>query len=403
MDTPKRPHNLLRWIIGGALLLAIFGQHLMWNSVSPILSVIVDDLGVGLTEGGTLTSVICIMITLGSLCYDKISPYVSAKGLFLFGLGAIVAAQFLFLIPGDYTGAVGLRVLSGIGMGLLLPTYAALVMSNFSEDERPIVNTIYGAVPYAASILCLGITVPIFNACSGSWRQTMAALGVLMLAFTLIWLFVMPRVRDEEKTESEQASRKGVLGKVARNPQVLLLMAADFFDLWGYNYMASFAPTFFTTECGMSLEQSSQLFAVFPVAGLAAGLLCGFWMSKVGLRKPFTWPMHLLIFGGTLMVAFCDGWLRIAGLFLAGFGNAGWSPALYTIPMEFKGMTQLERSVAYSFIFALGHIAAFASPVVGGWLGELITLKWTMVIFAFAALFAAIACFFLQETGHRRK
>ena len=406
----KRENTLLtteyspwRWLVGAVILISIFSYYILWNSPSPILSVMIGDLQISLSAGGLLTSVLAVVITVMGLAYDGIRRLLPARHLFSLGLLLIALGQIFLFFAHSFGSALSFRILFGVGLGLATPVYAVLVMENFPEKERPVINTLFGAAPYGASVLCLALTVPLFHACGDNWNKTMLVYGLAMLVIVLLWLMVSRHAKSGSQAVAKEENTKGLLREVMRNRQVQLLMLADVCDLWGYHFLSSFAPTFFTTECGMSLEQSSLLFSIFPLAGLGAGLLCGFWMSRVGLRKPFTWPMHLLIFAGTLMMALGSGWLRIAGLFLAGFGNAGWSPALYTIPMEFKGMTPLKCGVAYSFIFAIGHLAGFLSPVVGGWLGERLSLGTAMVIFSFAALLAAWATFRMEETGQRRR
>ena len=259
-------------------------------------------------------------------------------------------------------------------------------------------------MPYLATGLSLSVTVPLLRLCHDSWRLTMCCFGLLMLLIGALWFALRRRVHGGAPGADAAADAGGsLLRQVIRDRQVQLLAVADFCDMWGYNFLSAFLPTYFYTEAGMTLEQSSQLSAIFPVAGVAGALICGLWMSRLGLRKPFTWPMHLMIFAGTFLAVCGQGWLRVLGIVMCGFGNAGWSPALFTIPMEFPGMDARRTGVAYSFIFSMGYAAAFVSPLLGGWIGDHFSLKAALLIFSGFAMLAAVSTFLMRETGRRNR
>ncbi len=90
--------------------------------------------------------------------------------------------------------------------------------------------------------------------------------------------------------------------------------------------------------------------------------------------------------------------LRVMGIVLAGVGNAGWAPALYTMPMEFEGMPPERVGVIFSVMLSMGYLAAFISPIVGGAIAEWAGLQATIAIFALFALAAAVCTFRMRET-----
>jgi MFS family permease len=109
--------------------------------------------------------------------------------------------------------------------------------------------------------------------------------------------------------------------------------------------------------------------------------------------------MHLIIFAGTFMAVNGTGTVRLAGVFLAGFGNAGWAPALFTMPMEFEDMNPARVGAVYAVMLSAGFLAAFVSPWAGGWLGQQIGLHDTIFYFSFSSLIAALCTFMMEETG----
>lgn len=399
----EKKYGAWRWTTGGVLLVGILSQNLLWNAPAPVLTVLLSDLSIDLARGGMLTSIICLVLGLSSLLFDRLGGRVTATRLFLAGLALMAGGQMLLRVTVGYPDLLFCRALTGVGMGLCAPVYAVVVMENFPERERPLMNTLYAALPYAASFLGLSVCVPLLRACGGSWRAMMLVYGAFVAGVALLWALAMPKVRCPRLRESREGRQKGLLREVVKNRECRLLCLADMCDMWGYNCLSAFLPAYFQMDAGMSMERAAALTAIFPVAGIAAGLGCGALMTRVGLRKPFTWPMHLMIFAGTLLLVLGEGPVRILGIVLAGFGNAGWAPALYTMPMEFEGMTALRAGAVFAFMLAMGFLSAFVSPLVGGWLGERLSLRATLLLNAAAALLAALFTFLMKETGPARK
>ena len=389
-----------RWFLGVILLLGVLGESLLWFAPSPVLTVIMADLQMDLVWGGLLVSIVCLGISGMSLLSAPLVSRVDAKYIFLAGLLLMSLGQIASLAIASSFSAIMTRVLVGLGMGLCLPIYGTLTMLNFPAEERPLLNTIFSATPYIATALTYLATVPLFEV-SGSWRLAMFWYGVFVIIIALAWGGISRISKPSHMTRRRK--EKNLLGIIFRNRQVKLLSVAYICDLWGFNFLSAYLPTYFTAEVGLSLAASSALTSIFPIAGVIAGLGCGLWMTKIGLRKPFTWPMHLMIFVGTILAVLTTDLWRIVGIAMAGFGNAGWAPALFTMPMEFEGMTPERVGVTMAVFSAIGYMGAFVSPLVGGWLGEVFSLKVTLLLFSLVSVLAAIVTFFMQETGPRRK
>lgn len=400
-----------RWLTGTLLLLGIFATHILTNVPSPILPLINDDLRITLAQSGFFMSVICIIFSFSNFFLSGIGDRFNSKIIFLLGLLLMAGGQLLFIVTNGYLDLLVYRCITGVGMGICNPVYAMLVMENFPDNERPLINTIYAALPYAATFVALYTVVPMYYAFGESWRLTLGAFGAIIVIIAVVWFLCLPKIASPDlskhkikDTDEENPGMRRLLVDVAKNREVRLLTVADIADTWGYNFLNTFLPTYFYLEQGMSLEQAAALTSIFPLVGVIAGLLGGYFMTKVGLRKPFTWPSHLCVFAGTLMLVLGTGPVRIAGIILAGVGNAAWAPALFTMPMEFEGMTPAKAGAAFAFIFGIGYLlGAFLSPLVGGWMGDIMSLRSALIVNSFVALVAAICCFLMKETGPKKK
>ena len=397
----KQTNRVWRWGTGAILLLGVLCQSLLWNAPSPVLPKILSDLGIDLARGGMISSVICLVLSTFALCFDRLGERMQAKYLFLTGLVIMAASQILLRFTAGYWDLLFCRAFTGVGMGICTPVYAVVVMEEFPEEERPLINTLYAILPYLASFLGLSLAAPLLRLSNGDWRQVMLYYGLFTAVIALLWGLTTRRMRGTAAGQKE--TQTGLIRTVITNRACRLLCLADLCDMWGYNCLTAFLPSYFQLEAGMSLEESAALTAIFPVTGIVAGLSCGALMTRLGLRKPFTWPMHLMIFFGTILLVVGTGPVRIAGIVLAGFGNAGWAPALYTIPMELEGITPLRAGAVFALMLAMGYLAAFFSPLVGGWIGDRASLRTALLINSIAALLAALFTALMRETGPAKK
>ncbi len=357
-----------------------------------------SDLAIDMTRGGVLMSIIMLIYSAATYGMDLVSRRIRAHMLFLAGLIVMAAGEILHIWIRAFPDMMFCRALLGVGMGILAPVYATLVMENFSEGERPLINTIYAGLPYIASFAVLYTIVPLYKAFDGSFRATLGAFGIPVLAVIGLYLAVMKKIRSPKPKAEERAT----IREVAMRREVRLLLLSDACDMWGFTFISSFLPTFFRLDAGMSLEGAAALTSLFPIAGIIGCFLGGALMIRVGRRKPFTWPMHLMIAVGTWLIVFFDGPLRVVGVILAGFGNAAWAPALYTMPMEFEGVTPRMAGAIFCFVFGTGYIAGFLSPILGGWIGDQIGLRAAFILNGFVAVVAALATLAMKETGPGR-
>ena len=396
--------NNYRWIIAFIVFMGIMGMNVMWFVPSPLLTIIMQDLDINLTLGGLGISILCLLIAIFSLIGGWLGERIGSKKAFMYGLWLMGAGAAACYFVDSFIGFFISRIVIGIGAGLCLTISGVIVMKWFPEGERPYINTFNSLLPYVATVFTFTLTIPLFVLLSHSWRMVIVIWGIFLIITALAWSIWGKEGADSKDAiiETKQTLGWGLYAQVWKNREVRLLSVALAGDLWSFQFLTSILPTFYSMEMGMSLEISSRLTAIFPVAGIVAGLLCGIWMSRLGLRKPFTYPLHVMIFIGTFMAINYGGFLRVLGIAMAGFGNAGWAPALFTMPMEFEDMNPEKVGVVFSIMLSIGYLAAFISPWLGGWLAEIISIHHTIFLFSLSSLIAAVCTFLMKETGTRR-
>ncbi len=398
---PQGPKKPLPKTLTGVLLGGLLLQNVLWFAPASLLPVIRQQLSLSLSQGGLLISIVCL---LGAL----VGPF---SGYFIrrFGIGHCFTLSLLLVclgsvgtvLAGGFAAMLACRFLFGAGFGLALSLAASAFTAWFSPKQRPFLNALYAVLPYIASAANFLLSVKFFYAAGENWRLTLCLPGLLGLGLLALWLALcrFRHTRLPAESGPGKLPYKALMRDILKDRQAKLICLADICDMWGFQFLSSFLPTFLYEQGRRSLDEASSLTSLFPIIGIAAGLFFGFLMGKSGKRKIFTWPMHLCIFAGTLLIAFGGGPLQIVGILLAGLGNAGWAPALYTMPMEFTGMNPARVATLFSVMLSLGFLAAFLSPIIGGWLAGYIGLRYTLLAFSFFALLAAIATLAMKETA----
>ncbi len=388
-----------RFLIVTVMFLGLMMQNILWFAPAPFLSIIVEELGMNMAQAGLSMSIIGLITAISGLFLGGFFINVGIKKTFSMALILMSIGSFMNLIVNGFWALLLARILIGIGFGFCLPVAGTVIMTYFTQEERPYLNTVNSLLPYLATAMTFILTIPVFKLL-GSWRMTLALPGVFSLGALLLWLKYY--FDQTEAMQVEERLNRNILRELIKNREVVLLTIADICDMWSFQFVTTYMATFFYTEALLSLEKSSYLMSIFPIAGIIAGLSCGIAMSKIGLRKPFTWSLHLTIFIGTTMALYLTGFGRMFGIFLSGFGNAGWAPALFTMPMEFDDMTPEKVGAVYALMLSGGFLAAFVSPFLGGYLTKFMSLRTVLFLFSMPSLLAAFVTWNMKETGRKR-
>ena len=184
-------------------------------------------------------------------------------------------------------------------------------------------------------------------------------------------------------------------------------------DFFCYAYLVVVLPAFFAEAGGMEPVRAGQWAALaFPAMGILGTLLGGWLMARLGRRKMVLSAGQLVKLAGMLVLTLGIGfslWLGVAGAVLFGLGNGMWMPALYAMPMHMPDMTPSRVGAAFALISSCGFAAGFVSPILGGWLTDLLAasaagpaahafgLKWSLFPFGFPNLVSFAASLPLRE------
>ncbi len=314
-------------------------------------------------------------------------------GLVLIGLVTLVTAAVR-----SPTELVLLRLITGLGLGGVIPNVGALVaeMTPARHRGRVLVIVTMG-VPLGIALPGLVATtlVPVWG-----WRALLIVGGVLPLLVALAGVFALPESGKFLAARATGANRGNVFaGDLAVVTPLLWFCQAA-------NQMANFfaltwLPTLLASASATASGHGSATAALFSLGGLISGVVLLFVLDRLG-----TAPILLLFVVGAPLVAcmaLADLPPALHALVIAGAGLCVTGVQIgITALLAIVYPTPI-RSVGVGWTQAAGRVGALAAPVVGGILLGL-NVPMRDLPFAPALLMAlgAIACAWLAWLFHRR-
>lgn len=401
-----------RWMMMFLCVLALLGQTFTWLAPAPLLGKIIAGLDISVGKAGSLLTVITLVTGIfafaGSYFVDKLGAKLAMFfGLLMFGLGGCLS-----YFATDYLTIFGFRFLVGLGFGIALPIAGVIVASWFAPREQQYMNAIIVIVSYVGMALAYTITLPIYDLV-GSWQKTLSCIGAYVVVVAFVWMVLaknkpIPELLDKPDGDPVDplavvVKKASGLKQAAKRKEVWLLTLMLLGVMWTFNTFTTFLAMFFEQSRGMDMAVASGITGALPIAGVIGGVLCGVATGKLGLRKPFTWPLFILMFVGAVGSVYVEsGPLLYLSVGLLGFGAAGFSPIFFQVPMELEGATPEMVGGALAIIIGVSYILSYFSPLAFGLLVEGLGFATTLLLFAGSMALSTVAGLMIAETGWRR-
>lgn len=312
-----------------------------------------------------------IGMTLGAVALAPFADRYGRKLLML--LAALLMSSSIYLTSWatSLESLMVFRLLSGLGIGIMMATSAALTAEVVPSKTRGFwVSLIVAGYPVGAVLT--GLISASFIGKYG-WEQLyVLAGGVSLIALPVLYFFLKESAVFKEVKAEKFVSPSGLFTSNYRN-NTLKLWLALFLCFATLYYLISWIPKL-ASNAGLPLELAIYAGTVFNTGAVFGILVQGYLSTKFGLTKVVG---NLLILSMLFLVGF--GLLKgsavlLVILFLLGFGVQGGFVGLYAIAASLY-TTQI-RATGVGWSIGLGRIGGIIGPVVGG---ILVAAGFTMV------------------------
>jgi MFS family permease len=356
-----------RWLL--LLCLAQCFIMLVFINYSAVLPLLKSEWGMNNTMAGSIFSVYQLGYIASGVLLSSLTDRLNTRNIFVISALWSATANLLFALwAHDYTSAMVLRALTGIGMGGTYMPGLKLVAEKFPPHERGKAIGIYvGALMLGAS-LSLAVTGAV--ASLAGWRAAFVTCSVGVFIGMALVLPVFRGYRPTIYTKPEQSFQKEVL----RNRPALLMILGYTSHMWEMYGMRSWLAPFFTAALvgygiasGTATGWAATIAAVIIGIGAFSTAITGTLSDRLGRTRTIT-----LVMLASAFLSFIFGWLinvtpyltLVVGL-LYGYLIVAESPVFSTGLTELVTPAYLGSAMGMQSL--IGYSAAMISPTVFGW------------------------------------
>ena len=360
-------------------------------------------------------------MTAGSLLIAPLADRLGRRWMTLASLLAVTVGMLASAVTETPAQLALARVVTGLGIGAMLPSLATVVAEYSSHRRRELcVSVMSTGYPIGATIGGIGA---VFIVHSFGWRGIFALGGLLSLAMLPVVLWGLPeslaflmarRPKDalerinlllrrlgreplERVPEARSEKRRSAISDVVRGrlgASSAALWSAFFCVMLSFYFVMSWTPKLLV-DAGLRPEQGISGGVLLNVGGIAGGLVLGLLAARVGLFR----IVALSMLGGALAIA-GFGWLgqtlapAMAMALVVGWFLFGSMVGLYAVmPSVYPAGV---RNTGAGLSIGVGRIGAMLAPYAAG---LLLQAGWsssvTYVVFAVPLVAAATGTYVL--------
>jgi cyanate permease len=357
-----RTSSRYRFVIAGLVFAAHLSMGLNLFPISPLVPIIIKDFEINNTLAGLLGGLPLLVRAFMGLPGSVVINRFGLNRIFTvswFLIGCLVLSS----IAPSFLCLLFLRIVYGVGAGLLRPATGPLIMQWFGPGERHIINSLDVAIVTFGMAASVSIGAPLAEVIG--WRNVLGLFGGIGLMGAIAWSRLSPTQIATEDARRDFVLRE--LWSVLRDRTIVLIIVGDSLVFIQYAALTSWLPTFFHEWRGMSLEQAGYLTGLLPFVGIISVLVGGFLARKVEAKRLFFIVPGILVgLGG--FGSFLTGKTATisASVIVLGVGTWIYQPMFLTLPMELPWMTPRKMTVVWGTHLTVTGFGMFLSPIIVG-------------------------------------
>jgi MFS family permease len=386
------------------LLIGYFFYAWSWNTVDILRPYIKDDLGLTLTESGSLYTVQAVGGILGAVVMGQVADSIGRRNALVIAMIGYGGMLLSGLVVADYAALVGQRVLMGFFMGAMYPIAVGIYSGLFPASKRGLIaGFVLGT--YNVAVSALGFLSAAAFRAGADWKVLLYA-GAVPAVLALLAFVVVP---DDRKLVpfggpsggSATAASKLPIAELFRPGvvrQTLLLATMSGLNFFAYQAFTGWASTYLRTERGIPDTVIGDVLGWQFIGAAMGGLIWGWISDRLGRRSGAVGfvlaaaiiPFYLFV---PLPLELLEALGFAYGIMLS--ASAIWGPWLSELYPPHL------RSTAAS-IYNWGRVISMTAPLITAPLAEAVGLGPVMSLASVSFLVAAGIWFVLPETVGRK-
>ena len=381
-----------RWLILCVVYLSVLAFALIFQSIPPILPLIISELHMTYAQSGLLMG----FFALPGLFVSLLGGFLSDR----YGMRLLAITCFLLMIGGTFCVGLGMnlwilwlgRIIAGIGAFTLSTILPKLLSQWFGEKEEGLAMGIFNTGIPLGSIICFS-----FFGRMGilwGWRLPVLLTGCYSLMIGILFLSFY-KVPLSENIENQKPL--GIYQSLKEIKWSIWWVGLSW--LWynaGFVSFATFAPNFFLQK-GYTIEQSGLLIGIPLLGSLLLSVPIGYLVDR------FRHQEWLIGIGGvalailTLSFTFTSSFLLL--VILMGVFSAMIPAPIYSLPPELLKSEHV--GLGFGVLSTCSSAGLFVAPYLTGKVQDLTgSNQWSFQLMSAFFLFMTLSILF---TFHARK
>lgn len=353
---------------------------------------IAEEWGIDRAVLGVVLSMELIGMAVGSVLLGQLADRIGRRPTILASLAIMIVGMFLAAAARDVTMLSATRLFTGLGIGGMIATTAAVV-AEFSNDRRRDLNAMLNIAGYSAGAIVGGLIASRLLALTGDWRSVFLFGGLATSALLPAAVFLLPEsidslvarrprnalarinrtlaklrlpALDAVPAQAAQGVRPSFTALFSRRfaPVTILLTVAYFAQILAFYYIQKWTPKI-VVDLGHDPAEAGGVLVCASIGGLLGAVGLGFVVQKFRVR-PIIIGCMLAAFA--LITAFGAGIDSLLGLSLlvgtAGFFTNGGVVGLY--PIMARAFPAALRASGTGFAIGVGRGGSAVGPILAG-------------------------------------
>jgi len=350
-----------RVLLIAAIVMASLNLRPAMASLSPLIDIIRQDLGLSFTALGLLTTIPVICLGVFPVAANRLAAKIGTERALLFALALITLATAVRLAGHQAAVLFGSAFVVGLGVAGGQTYVPAIAKRHFGANAS-VVTALYAATMSASAVIVVAAT-PLLTRYLGSWPAGLAAWSLPALLAVVLWV---PLARASQPSVRLATKPMGLPWRNVLAWRITLFSAMNFTMF--FSILAWYAPIY--QAQGWSDAATGSLLAILFFAQL-------FGTSIITAAAVLRTDRRLLIIFGAVSSV-----LGLAGAAFAplaapwiwaistGLGLGVQFTTALTLPVDF-GATPEEVGRLTAMAMSVGYLLASIGPVAIGWLRDL--------------------------------